>query len=97
LQSSLTKVPVVIGHLKPVILFPIGILNSLPQNEVEAILLHELAHIARNDFLINLLQQFTEIIFFFNPAVIWVSSCIKSERENCCDDIAISVTQDKGK
>jgi len=95
LQSSVAKVPMVVGHVKPVILFPIGILNALPQNEVEAILLHELAHIKRNDFLINLLQQLAEIIFFFNPAVLWVSSLIKNERENCCDDIAIAITQDK--
>src|SRR6266542_3763690 len=95
LQSSLAKVPMVIGHLKPVILVPIGILNALPQNEVEAILLHELAHINRCDFLINLLQQFAEIFFFFNPAVLWILSLIKNERENCCDDIAIAVTRDK--
>ena len=95
LQSSLAKIPMVIGHLKPIILFPIGILNALPPDEVEAILLHELAHIRRNDFLINLLQQFAEIFFFFNPGVLWVSSLIKNERENCCDDIAIAVTRDK--
>jgi bla regulator protein blaR1 len=95
LQSSLAKVPMVIGHLKPVILFPIGILNALPQDEVEAVLLHELAHIKRNDFLINLLQRFIEIFFFFNPAVLWVSSLLKNERENCCDDIALSISQDK--
>jgi len=95
LQSSLAKIPMVIGHLKPIILFPVGILNGLPANEVEAILLHELAHIRRNDFLINFLQQFAEIIFFFNPGVLWVSALIKNERENCCDDIAIAVTRDK--
>ncbi len=95
LQSSLAKVPMVIGHLKPVLLFPIGLLNKLPVDEVEAILLHELAHIKRNDFLVNLLQQFAEIFFFFNPAVLWISSLIKNERENCCDDIAISITRDK--
>ena len=95
LQSSLAKVPMVTGHLKPVILVPIGILNALPQSEIEAILLHELAHIRRNDFLINLLQQFAEIFFFFNPAVLWVSALIRNERENCCDDIAIAVTHDK--
>jgi bla regulator protein BlaR1 len=95
LQSSLAKVPMVIGHLKPVLLFPMGLLNNLPQDEVEAILLHELAHIKRNDFLVNLLQQFAEIFFFFNPAVLWISSLIKNERENCCDDIALSITRDK--
>ena len=95
LQSSLAKVPMVIGHLKPVLLFPIGLLNKLPADEVEAILLHELAHIKRNDFLVNLLQQFAEIFFFFNPAVLWISSLIKNERESCCDDMALSITQDK--
>lgn len=95
LQSSLAKVPMVIGHLKPVLLFPMGLLNNLPQYEVEAILLHELAHIKRNDFLVNLLQQFVEIFFFFNPAVLWISSLIKNERESCCDDMALSITQDK--
>jgi len=62
---------------------------------VETILLHELAHIKRNDFLINLFQQFAEILFFFNPGVLWVSSLIKNERENCCDDMALSVAKDK--
>lgn len=95
LQSSLAKVPMVIGHLKPFLLFPVGMLNALPADEVEAILLHELAHIKRNDFLINLLQQFAEIFFFFNPAVLWLSSLIKNERENCCDDMALSITLDK--
>ena len=95
LQSSLAKVPMVIGHLKPVLLFPMGLLNNLPQDQVEAILLHELAHIKRNDFLVNLLQQFAEIFFFFNPAVLWISSLIKNERENCCDDIALSITRNK--
>src|SRR5258706_1415045 len=95
LQSSLAKIPMIIGHFKPVILFPIGLLNGLPPSKVEAILLHELAHIKRNDFLINLLQRFAEIFFFFNPAVLWISSLIKNERENCCDDIAIAVTHDR--
>ena len=95
LQSSLAKVPMVIGHLKPVLLFPIGLLNKLPADEVEAILLHELAHIKRNDFLVNLLQHFAEIFFFFNPAVLWISSLIKNERESCCDDMALSITRDK--
>ena len=95
LQSSLAKVPMVIGHLKPVLLFPMGLLSNLPQDEVEAILLHELAHIKRNDFLVNLLQQFAEIFFFFNPAVLWISSLIKNERESCCDEMALSITRDK--
>jgi bla regulator protein BlaR1 len=92
LQSSLVKVPVVIGMLKPVILVPIGLLNNLPAEQVEAVLLHELAHIRRNDFLVNLLQSFAEVIFFFNPAIVWLSNYIREEREACCDDIVLKHT-----
>ena len=90
LQSGLAKMPMVVGHFKPVILFPLGLISTLPVAEVEAVLLHELAHIRRKDYLVNLLQHFLEILFFFNPAVLWVSSLIKAERENCCDDIAVA-------
>lgn len=95
LQSGIARMPAVIGYFKPVILFPAGMLASLPPNEVEAILIHELAHIHRKDFLVNVLQHIIEIVFFFNPAVWWVSALIKSERENCCDDIAVSQTDSK--
>ncbi|MFY0481127.1 M56 family metallopeptidase [Flavobacterium sp. PLA-1-15] len=95
LESQLVKVPSVTGFFKPIILLPIGMLSQLPQDQVEAILLHELAHIRRKDYFVNLLQSFAEIVFFFNPGVLWVSSIIKEERENCCDDIAVSVTQCK--
>ncbi|MFD0751646.1 M56 family metallopeptidase [Mucilaginibacter calamicampi] len=90
LESGAAKVPMVIGNLNPVILMPIGLLTALSTAEVEAILMHELAHISRRDYLVNLLQSFVEIIFFFNPAVLWVSHLIKIERENCCDDIALT-------
>lgn len=89
LESGMAKIPMVIGHLKPVILIPVGLLNALSTAEVEAILMHELAHIRRRDYLVNLLQSLVEIVFFFNPAVLWVSQLIKTERENCCDDIAL--------
>jgi beta-lactamase regulating signal transducer with metallopeptidase domain len=95
LESGIIKVPVVIGFLKPVLLMPIGLLANLPTDEIEAILLHELAHIQRQDYFINLLQSFIEVVFFFNPALLWISSLIKEERENCCDDIAITVTNNK--
>lgn len=95
LQSGIVKVPMVIGHFKPVIFFPLGALTALPPQDVEAILMHELAHIRRRDYLVNLLQHFAEIIFFFNPAVLWVSALIKIERENCCDDIALTQTGNK--
>ena len=95
LQSAIVKIPMVIGHFKPLILFPVGIINALPEHEVEAILLHELAHIKRKDFLMNMLQHFVEVLFCFNPALLWVSSLIRQERENCCDDIAITGTNNK--
>jgi bla regulator protein BlaR1 len=95
LESEMVSVPAVIGFFKPVILVPIGFLTSLPYGQVEAILLHELAHIRRQDFLVNLFQSFAESIYFFNPAVIWVSRLIREEREHCCDDMAIAVMQNK--
>lgn len=94
-ESSLTKVPLVIGHFKPLILIPVGLLTALPPKQIEAILIHELAHIYRRDYLVNILQSFMEIMFFFNPAVLWLSALIRAERENCCDDIAIAQTSSK--
>jgi bla regulator protein BlaR1 len=94
-ESGIAKVPMVIGHLKPLILIPAGLLTALPPAEIEAILVHELAHIQRRDYLVNLLQSFLEIIFFFNPAVLWLSALIRTERENCCDDIAVEQTSSK--
>ncbi|NCI45638.1 M56 family metallopeptidase [Sediminibacterium soli] len=95
LESGILKVPVTIGMLKPVILLPMGLLSHLPPDEIEAILLHELAHIKRRDYFVNLLQSFAETVFFFNPALLWLSSMIREERENCCDELAISVTNNK--
>lgn len=95
LQSGLAKVPMIIGHFKPIILIPLGLLNNLAEKEVEAILSHELAHLKRNDYLVNMLQSFVEIVFFFNPGVLWVSKLIREERENCCDDLALSCIENK--
>ena len=95
MESGIAKVPMVIGHLKPAILIPIGLINSLSADAVEAILVHELAHIRRRDYLVNMLQSFMEIVFFFNPAVLWISQLIKTERENCCDDLAVQQSRDK--
>ncbi|MEP6674824.1 MAG: M56 family metallopeptidase [Ferruginibacter sp.] len=95
LQSGIVKIPMVIGHFKPIILFPVALITALPQHEIEAVLLHELAHIRRKDYLVNMLQNFMEILFCFNPALLWVSSLIRTERENCCDDIAIANTKNK--
>ncbi|MBI5916978.1 MAG: M48 family metalloprotease [Bacteroidetes bacterium] len=88
-ESALVRVPMVVGWLKPIILMPLGAVNNLTPAQVEAILAHELAHIARHDYLLNLMQSVVEILFYFNPAVWWISSNIRTERENCCDDIAV--------
>jgi bla regulator protein BlaR1 len=89
-ESARIHTPMVAGYLKPLILAPIGMLTSLPPDEAEAILLHELAHIRRADYLVNLLQNIVEIVLFFNPAVLWLSALIRAERENCCDDMVVS-------
>lgn len=90
-ESALVRSPIVVGHLKPMILFPIGAINRLSNHEVEAILAHELAHVLRHDYLFNILQNVIEALFYFHPAVWWLSSQIRTERENCCDDVAISI------
>jgi len=88
-ESAVVKVPMVIGHFKPIILVPVGLLTALPPEEVEAILAHELAHIYRRDYVTNLLVNILEILFFFNPAVLWMASLIRKEREYCCDDMVV--------
>lgn len=93
-ESALVKVPMVFGIFKPMILLPIGAINNLTAKEVEAIIAHEVAHIYRNDYLLNILFSFIEIIFYFNPAVWWISANVRMERENCCDDVAIAVCGD---
>ena len=95
LESRLVQAPMVVGHLKPVIFIPLGLINHLPPDEIESVLLHELAHIRRHDYLVNLMQQLSECVFFFNPGLLWVSSLLREERENCCDDIAIAQTGDR--
>lgn len=94
LESCIARVPVVIGHLRPVILLPLGLLASLPAAQIEAILLHELAHIRRYDYLVNMLQTSVESLLFYHPAVWWISGVIRTEREHCCDDLAVALTSD---
>lgn len=84
--SSNVDVPSVTGFFKPIILLPATFLNDLSVNQVEAILLHELAHIKRNDYLVNLFQSVIETIMFFNPFVLLMGKAVREERENCCDD-----------
>ncbi len=89
-ESNYVSSPVTIGHLKPLILFPIGIVNQLTPGEVEAILTHELAHIVRRDYLSNLIQSFIETLFYYHPVTWWISSVVREERENRADDLAVS-------
>lgn len=95
LESSLATSPMTIGFLQPVILLPIGLITGLSNKELEAVLAHELAHIKRHDYLVNIIQSLVEIIFFFHPATWWISANIREERENCCDDLAIELCGNK--
>ncbi len=92
LVSSLVEAPAVMGWLRPVILLPALALAGLPAAQMEALLAHELAHIRRHDYLVNLLQSVAEAILFYHPAVWWVSRQIRAEREHCCDDAALEAT-----
>jgi beta-lactamase regulating signal transducer with metallopeptidase domain len=94
LRSTLVEVPTVIGWLKPVILLPASALSGLNPHQLEAILAHELAHIRRHDYLVNLLQTVVETLLFYHPAVWWLSRRIRAERENCCDDLAVNLCGD---
>lgn len=94
LVSAAVEVPSVLGSLRPVILLPASTLTGLTPMQIEMVLAHELAHIRRHDFLINLLQAFVETLMFYHPAVWWMSSRVRVERENCCDDLAVAVCGD---
>lgn len=95
LESALVRSPLTIGFVKPLILFPIGMINRLSEQEVEAILAHELAHIMRHDYLFNILQSLMEALFYYHPAVWWLSAQVRNEREHACDDRAIALTGNK--
>ncbi len=91
LESYLTEAPVTLGYFAPVILVPAGVLAGFPAAQMEAILLHELAHIRRHDYLVNVLQRAVEALLFYHPAVWWFSHVMRVERENCCDDAVVSI------
>ncbi len=91
LQSAAVEVPSVIGTLRPVILIPASALTGMTPEQIEMVLAHELAHIRRHDFLVNLLQAVVETLMFYHPAVWWMSRRVRIERENCCDDLAVAV------
>jgi beta-lactamase regulating signal transducer with metallopeptidase domain len=95
LESARIEVPMVVGWLRPAILVPVAALSGLTTPELEAILAHELAHIRRHDYLVNVLQCVVETLVFYHPATWWISRVIRREREHCCDDIAVSACPDR--
>jgi beta-lactamase regulating signal transducer with metallopeptidase domain len=88
------EAPMTLGFWKPVILLPISIVNHLSIQQTEAILLHELKHIKRNDYLINILMACVDVVLFFNPFAQWISAAIRRERENSCDDLVLQFRYD---
>ena len=92
--SMMTDSPATLGFLRPVILLPPAVALGVTPQQLEALLAHELAHIRRHDYLVNVLQMLAETLFFYHPAVWWVSRRIRIERELCCDDIAVNACGD---
>lgn len=90
-ESSAVVVPVMIGWLKPVVLLPASTISGLSPVQIEALIAHEFAHVQRHDYLVNLLQAIVETLLFYHPAVWWMSSKVRAEREHCCDDLALRV------
>jgi bla regulator protein BlaR1 len=92
--SKLVDVPCIVGYFKPVILLPFTLTSYLSAEEIEAILLHELAHIQRNDYLVNMVQSVISILLFFNPCTLLINKIINEEREYSCDDLVVKATAD---
>jgi hypothetical protein len=90
LSTAAAEVPTTIGWLRPVVLLPVSALTALTPEQIELLIAHELAHVRRHDYLVNLLQTAVETVLFYHPAVWWVSRRIRVERENCCDDLAVA-------
>ncbi|HEX6892658.1 MAG TPA: M56 family metallopeptidase, partial [Chryseolinea sp.] len=90
-ESAIAQAPIVIGYFKPMILIPVGMFSGLSTEQLETIFIHELIHIRRRDYLVNLLQSLLEAVYFFNPFVWIISGIIKREREHCCDDAVIAL------
>ena len=93
-ESDTVDTPVVIGWWQPVILLPLAALSGLTPGQIDTILTHELAHIRRHDYLVNVLQHVTETLLFYHPAVWWVSSRMRIEREQCCDAVVVDLCGD---
>jgi TonB family protein len=94
LISAVADCPSVVGWIRPVVLLPAAALLGLTPQQLEAVLAHELAHIQRYDYLVNMLQAVVETLLFYHPAVWWASARIRQERELCCDDLAVATCGD---
>lgn len=90
--SARVDVPCIIGYLKPMIILPAAVISQFSADQIESILIHEMAHIRRNDYFVNVLQQIVGILFFFNPFTLLINRIIYAEREHCCDDMVLEVT-----
>ncbi|GEM_PF-5270992 len=84
--SHLVESPITYQFFRPIILLPVSLFTHLSDEQIEVLLLHELAHIKRQDYLVNLLQSCIEVLFFYHPLIWWMSKQVRLEREHCCDD-----------
>jgi beta-lactamase regulating signal transducer with metallopeptidase domain len=94
LESTVARVPMMIGWLHPVILVPTSAWTGLTPDQLRTIIAHELTHVRRHDYIVNLVQTVLETLLFYHPAVWWLTSRIRIEREYCCDDAAVRVCGD---
>ena len=94
LQSGQVTGPLLIGILKPAVIVPVGMFTHLSVSQVESILIHELYHLKRLDYLVNIMQLFMEGVLFYNPAVWYISERIRREREHSCDDAVVQTSKD---
>ena len=86
--------PLAMGVFRSLVLLPASALTALSPDQLEVVLAHELAHIRRGDYLWNMIQTMVETLFFFHPAVWWVSNNLRQQRELCCDDVALACCSD---
>ena len=92
LESARVKGPLLLAYMKPAVIIPAGMITMLPVSQIETILMHELYHLKRRDFLVNIMQLFVEGVLFYHPVVWIISGFIRSEREHCCDDMVLRET-----
>ena len=94
IESSAVNTPAIIGWWRPVLLLPLTALAGLTPSQAEAILAHELVHVRRHDYVVNILQRVTETVLFYHPAVWWISHRMRIEREQCCDAVVVRMCGD---